>query len=120
MFSFGRITVAALTLRPALALRLVLNSYFIFPHDCNNGLKRLDLIAIGVLFIFELFVRVDNNKERNNHNLELSSFSQLFLLRIESLSHNLVPGGLGLSQLESVEVIESSSLGLQLQPLGPA
>ena len=69
--------------------------------------------------IFPTVLRVDNDKERNNHNLELSSFSQLFLLRIESLSHNLVPGGLGLSQLESVEVIESSSGSLPLQPLGP-
>ena len=69
--------------------------------------------------IFEQFFLLTIIKNVNNHNLELSSFSQLFLLRIESLSHNLVPGRLGLSQLESVEVIESPSLGLQLQPLGP-
>jgi len=54
-----------------------------------------------------------------HHNLQFSSFSQSFLLRVERLGEDFVPGRLCLAQLEPVEVSQTSPLRLDLHPLGP-
>ena len=43
----------------------------------------------------------------------------MLLLSVECLGYNLVPGRLGLAQLEPVEVVEAVPLALQHHPLGP-
>ena len=72
-----------------------------------------------VLDIFEHLGSEDWLRTVLNHNLNLSSFSQLLLLCVEGLSDNLVPGGLCLPELESVKVIQTIPQLLNSHPLGP-
>ena len=79
--------------------------------DVNVIIKGCRLCWTAVLY---------SDGEEHYHNLNLSSFSQLFLLDIECLGYNLISGRFCLAQLEPVKVIESISLCLQLHPLSPA
>lgn len=51
--------------------------------------------------------------------LELSLLGELLLLGVDSLGDDLVPGALGLHELEPLEVVESRPGGLHLHALGP-
>ena len=72
-----------------------------------------------VLYIFEHYGSEGWLRTVLNHNLNLSSLSQLLLLCVEGLSNNLVPGGLCLLQLESVKVVQTVPELLNSHPLGP-